>query len=53
VCCPNCRYIFKIIKNTEILFPQASPKKSITHHVSIQTDEIVARELKTFEKMSY
>lgn len=37
VCCPNCRFIFKIIKNNELLLQRAVSKKSITHHALVQT----------------
>lgn len=45
VCCPNCRFIFKIIKNAEVLAPSISRKKDRERGVSemTQTEESMAR----------
>ena len=40
VCCPNCRYLFKIIKNTELLRSQTPQKSLATVSLAIQTEPV-------------
>ena len=40
VCCPNCRYIFKIIKNMESVRSSTPKKMPLVSQVSVQTDSV-------------
>jgi hypothetical protein len=44
VCCPNCRFIFKIIKNVEPLVHSNSRKKERAVSEMTQTEELFVRE---------
>ena len=52
VCCPNCRFIFKIIKNGEMLVNLASQKKEKAVNIMTQTEEQLFREAKALKALS-
>lgn len=52
VCCPNCRFIFKIIKNGEMLVNLASQKKEKVVNVMTQTEEQLFKEVKELKALS-
>lgn len=39
VCCPNCKYLFKIIKNNELLSQSLNKKKQQKKNASAQTEQ--------------
>lgn len=52
VCCPNCRFIFKIIKNGEMLVNLATQKKEKVVNIMTQTEEQLFREARELKILS-
>lgn len=52
VCCPNCRFIFKIIRNGEMMINIAAQKKEKGASIMTQTEELLLRESKELRALS-
>jgi hypothetical protein len=44
VCCPNCRFIFKIIKHAEVLAASPPRKKEKAVSQTTQTEEMMLKD---------